>query len=279
MAIQFTAETHKYESLDENNKIDWLSVTSFVSLFKPSFDKVGIATKASKNSRSKWFGLTPEEIIAIWEGETDRAITLGSWYHDQREAEVVMCETLQRSGIDLPIIRPIEQGGVKLSPDQNLTPGIYPEHLVYLKSAGLCGQADRVEIIQDKIDLFDYKTNKEIKSEGFTNWEGVTEKMLGPCSHLDHCNYNHYALQLSTYMYMMQKHNHQLKEGKIQIHHIKFDVDSYDEYGYPITAMDPNGDPLVKEVVPYDLPYYKTEVRNMIKYLKLHPEAIKNGTV
>jgi hypothetical protein len=58
MAITFTAETHKYESdADEKKKIDWLSVTSLVGLFKPPFDQKGIAEKASKNKKSKWYGL------------------------------------------------------------------------------------------------------------------------------------------------------------------------------------------------------------------------------
>lgn len=274
MAIQFTAETHKYESTDGKD-IKWLSVTSFVGLFKPPFEKEEIATKASKNKKSKWYGLTPEEIMDIWQSETDRAIELGSWYHDQREAELLMCNSLERAGIELPIINVIEEDGVKLAPDQKLMPGIYPEHLVYLKSAGLCGQADRVEVLHETIDLFDYKTNKEIKLEGFTNWEGITNKMLGPCSHLDDCNFNHYALQLSTYMYMMLKHNHNLKPGKMEIHHIIFEKEGEDKYGYPIVKKDEDGNPIVKEVVPYNIPYLKKEVQNMIKYLKVNPELIK----
>jgi hypothetical protein len=276
MSIQFTAETHKYESQDEN-KIDWLSVTSFVGLFKPPFKQLEIATKVSKKRKSKWYGMTPEAIIAIWDKESSRATTLGSWYHDQREAELIMCQTLQRAGINLPIIQPIEQDGIKLSPDQNLAPGIYPEHLVYLKSAGICGQADRVEVIQDVIDCYDYKTNKEIKLKGFTNWEGITKKMLYCLSHLDDCNYIHYALQLSTYMYIMEKHNHSLKAGKLEIHHIKFEIEDYDEYGYPITTYDMAGDPIVKEVVPYELPYLKKEVRSMINYIKKNPEILNKN--
>jgi len=274
MSIQFTAATHKYESTD-GNPIDWLSVTSFVSLFKKPFDQEGVAAKCAKNKKSKWYGLSPEEIIAIWNGETNRALSLGSWYHDQRESEVLMCDTFERQGIPLPIINIIEQDGVKLSPDQALVPGIYPEHMVYLKSAKLCGQADRVEVIQQTIDLYDYKTNKEIKTKGFTSWDGVTSKMLGPCAHLDDCNFNHYALQLSAYMYIMLKHNHNLMPGKIEIDHIKFVKDGEDKYGYPIVATDQMGDPLVKEVVPYKLPYLKKEIQNMIKYIKLHPEIIK----
>lgn len=279
MAIQFKAQNHSYESTDPEENINWLSVTSFVKLFKPPFDQQGIAEKSSKSKKSKWYGLKPEEIIDIWKKETNRAVTLGSWYHDQREKELVMCNTLQRSGVDLPIMKPIEQDGVRLSPDQNLVPGIYPEHIVYLKSAALCGQADRVEIVDDRIDVYDYKTNKEIKTEGYTNWEGVTNKMLGPCSHLDDCNLNHYALQLSTYMYMIQKHNHHLKPGKMEIHHITFKIEGEDEFGYPITAEDPNGEPIVHEVIPYEIPYLKKEVRNMIKYIKQNPDVIKNGHV
>jgi hypothetical protein len=274
MKLQFKADTHTYESVDDPSK-KWTSVTSMISLFKKPFDKKAVAEKSSKNKKSKWYGMTPEEIIAVWEGETNRALTLGSWYHDQREAEVLACDTLRREGIDLPIFRPIVDGDVKLSPDQKLVSGIYPEHLVYLNSAKICGQADRVEVVGDYVNIYDYKTNKEIKTEAYTNWEGITEKMTGPLAHLDDCNLIHYSLQLSIYMYIILKHNHNLKPGKMQIHHIVFEKDGEDKFGYPIVATDPQGEPLVKEVVAYDVPYLKKEVDGIIKYLKTHPKAVK----
>jgi len=274
MEITFKAEDHVYESVGEN-KIDWLSVTSLVGLFKQPFDQEGIAQKCSINKKSKWYGMTPEEIIAVWKGETNRALKLGSWYHDQREAELLMCQTLERGGVELPIVNIIEEGGVKFSPDQVMTPGIYPEHFVYLKSAGICGQADRVEVLQQAIDLFDYKTNKEIKTKAFTSWQGVTTMMTGPCAHLEDCNFNHYALQLSVYMYVMLKHNHNLAPGKMEIHHITFEKESEDKYGYPIVAVDAMGDPIVEKVVPYPVPYLKREVQAMLKYITVHPELIK----
>jgi hypothetical protein len=274
MAIKFKSKEHSYESTDGSD-IKWLSVTSFVGLFKEPFDKDAIATKASKNTRSKWYGLSSDKIKALWQKETDRAIMLGSWYHDEREKELLMCNTIERNGVELPIVNIIENDGVKLSPDQKLTTGIYPEHMVYLKSAGLCGQADRVEVLFDQIDLYDYKTNKEIKLESFKNWEGTSKKMLGPLSHLDDCNFNHYALQLSTYMYMMLKHNHNLKPGKMELHHIVFEVEDVDEYGYPVTAVDQEGNPILKEVVPYPVPYLKKEVREMIKYIRTNPQILK----
>ncbi len=71
-----------------------------------------------------------------------------------------------------------EDKKVKFAPDQTIAEGIYPEHLVYLKSASICGQADRVEIVGDRIDIHDYKTiifdcdgvilnSNKIKSEAF----------------------------------------------------------------------------------------------------------------
>jgi len=269
MKLKFSADTHTYESIEEPDK-KWTSVTSIIKLFKEPFDQEKIAKKSSKNKRSKWYGKTPEEIIEIWESETNRALTLGSWYHDQREAELIACDTIRRNGIDLPIFRPLVDGSIKLSPDQKLVPGIYPEHLAYLNSAKICGQADRVEVVGDVVNIYDYKTNKEIKSESYKNWEGQHKMMLAPLNNIQDCNLMHYALQLSIYMYMILKHNHNLKPGKLQIHHIIFEKDGEDENGYPIVSIDAQGDPLVKEVVPYDLPYMKKEINQIIKYLKTH---------
>jgi hypothetical protein len=273
MELKFTAENHKYETPDKPD-FKWLSVTSAISLFKPPFDKDAIAKKSSKNKKSKWYGMSPEEIIKAWDNENKRALKLGSWYHDQREQQLIACDTLQRNGIDLNVIRPLEQDGIKLAPDQSLVSGIYPEHMVYLKSAQLCGQADRVEVVNGKVNIYDYKTNKEIKTKGYKNWEGKVNKLSGPLSHVDDCNLMHYALQLSIYMYIILKHNHSLNPGKLEIHHIKFEIEDEDINGYPVVAIDAAGDPLVKEVVPYSLPYMKKEVNAIIKYIKTHPEIL-----
>ena len=88
MGLAFKEEGHVYESTDEE-KIKWTSVTSFISMFKPKFDAKAQAKKSAKNKRSKWYGMTQKEILAAWEGETERAIGLGNWYHNQREADML----------------------------------------------------------------------------------------------------------------------------------------------------------------------------------------------
>lgn len=267
MSVTFQAKDHSYKSTDPNENIDWISVTSFVSLFKQKFDPVAQAIKSSKNPKSKWYKLSVEEIQEAWASEGKRATDLGSWYHDQREKDLGSHLTLQRSGVDIPIIQPVYNGDIKLAPSQKLTEGIYPEHFVFLKSAGVCGQSDRVEVIKDTVDIVDYKTNKEIKLQSFKNFEGISQKMTGPVSHLDDCNFYHYALQLSVYLYIILKHNPRLKVGKLSLHHIIFEEGGRDKYDYPIAKLDDQGNPIVKDVVVYDVPYLKAEVIAMINWL------------
>ena len=164
MAVIFKEEGHIYESLDENlekDKINWTSVTSFVGKFKPKFNAKAQAKKSSKNKRSKWYGMTEKEILNAWNSETERAIKLGNWYHNQREENICEFNTIERDGVEVPIIRPItDDNGIKIAPNQKIKDGVYPEHFVYLKSLGLCGQADLVTIVNVKINILDFKTNK-----------------------------------------------------------------------------------------------------------------------
>jgi len=275
MPVIFRSDGHIYETLDENLKKDqikWTSVTSFVGMFKPKFDAEAQSKKSSKNKRSKWYGMTPKEILAAWDSESQRAISLGNWYHDEREKRLLEFKTIERDGTEVPIIKPIvDQNGIKIAPEQKLSEGVYPEHFVYLKSAGLCGQADLVSIVNGKINILDYKTNKEIKKKGFTNWEGITSKMYNPVSHLDDCNLKHYNLQLSLYAYIIKKHNPKLKIGDLQIQHVIFEKEGEDKFGYPITKYNDQKEPIIKEIKIYELPYLKQEVQSLMMWLKDNP--------
>jgi hypothetical protein len=274
MVVKFIAENHKYYSLEPDD-ISWLSVTSFISNFKQPFDADAIALKSSRSKKSKWYGLTPDQIKEAWKNEANRATSLGTWYHNCREKDLSELKTIEVHGVELPVINPIEKDGVKYSPNQKLANGIYPEHFVYLKSAGICGQSDKVEVINNEVYVTDYKTNKEIKLEGYTNWEGVSQKMFAPVSHLDDCHLNHYALQLSMYMFMILKHNPRLVFGGMTIHHVLFEEVGKDKYGNPITALDSNGDPIVKDIVQYDIPYLKKEVISLIHWLQDNRHKLK----
>ena len=111
--------------------------------------------------------------------------------------------------------------------------------------------------------------------ESFKDWEGISEKMLHPISNLDDCNFNHYSLQLSIYMYMILKHNPKLLPGTIYIHHIVFETEGKDKWGYPIAKLDLNGEPIVKDVNLIPVPYLYDEVISVINHMKDSPNFIK----
>lgn len=276
MAVKFLPEDHKYVSIDPAESIPWVSVTSIISKLKQPFEAEKIAEKSSKNKRSKWYGMTKQEILDAWKSESERAISVGNWYHNQREEDILGLETIERHGRVIPIMQPLsDTEGLKIAPDQKLKDGMYPEHFVYMKSLGLCGQSDLVEVVDGTVHITDYKTNKEIRSESFKDWEGVSQKMNPPVSHLDDCNLNHYNLQLSIYMYMILKHNPKLKAGTMMLQHIVFEDEGKDDNGYPILKVNDLGDPIIKDIVYYDLPYLKNEVLSIVNWYKDNKSKFK----
>ena len=279
MAIVFEAQTHSYVSIDPEDKTKWVSVTTLLGALKQPFDSEAIALKCSQNQKktNKWKGMSVKDIQQAWKNEAERACTLGNWYHDQREQDIIGCQTIVRHDVQLLVIKPLLDGtGKKLAPLQKLINGIYPEHMVYLKSAGICGQSDLVEVVNDTVHITDYKTNKKIDKTSFVNWEGMSKKMLGPVAHLDDCNLNHYNLQLSIYMYIILKHNPNLKPGKLIIHHISFEEEEQtDEFGYPITKLSAQGEPMIRDIEVYELPYLKNEVMAVLKWYETNKDKVK----
>jgi hypothetical protein len=76
-------------------------------------------------------------------------------------------------------------------------------------------------------------------------------------------------------MYIILKHNPKLKPGKIYIHHILFEEEGKDEFGYPITKYTAEGDPMVKDVIQMEVPYLKDEVITTVNWLHENRDKIK----
>jgi hypothetical protein len=76
-------------------------------------------------------------------------------------------------------------------------------------------------------------------------------------------------------MYIILKHNPKLKPGRIFIHHITFEIEREDNWGYPVTKRDENGDPVVKEVIPMAVPYLIDEVLAIFHYIQDNKDKIK----
>ncbi len=261
--LTFQEQGHIYSS--EDNRI-WTSVTSIISRYKEPFDREAKAAKCSIRKPgkypNKWYGLSAEEILQAWDDENKRSTELGHWYHEKREQEYI-----GKPGVQMPVM----QEGIKVAGNQKLSDGIYPEHLCYLESIGVCGQSDLVTVEGQYLDIDDWKSNKEIRTKGFPDWEkqsGGPQKMLKPIQHLHDCEMAHYALQLSLYCYIILRHNPRLQLRRIGIHHIIFERDGENEYGYPMYKRDNKGEYIVKDIVYYEIPYMLKEVNLIINDLK-----------
>lgn len=266
--VKFSEFGHLYTSTDGAN-ISWISVTSAIHHFTQPFDSPKIALSSSKSKKSKWYGMTVEAIETQWKATNTYALTLGTWYHKLMEDSVLSHQTMNVDGQELRIIKPIMEGLDKMAPNQKLENNtMYPEHLTYLKSVGIIGQSDMVEVVDGYLNVKDFKTSKEIKTESYTNWEGVRKMMKAPFNHLPDCNLYHYNLQLSLYAYCILKHNPQLKMGKIIINHILFEVESRDKFDNPIYKVDAQGNFIVKGTKDYVVPYLRNESATMMNYLK-----------
>ena len=145
--LTFKEENHLYESPDGRS---WLGITTLIGKFKEPFDKETTAAKCSTNKKGKWYGISKAEILAAWDSERDRSTELGSWYHAKREHDIL------NNGDDA-VYKSNIVDGIKYAPEQRLQPGIYPEHLCYLESAGICGQSDEVKVQDSKLYIRDYK--------------------------------------------------------------------------------------------------------------------------
>ena len=76
-------------------------------------------------------------------------------------------------------------------------------------------------------------------------------------------------------MYIILKHNPKLVAGTMYLHHIVFESSDIDKWGYPVTKYNNNGDPIVLEVIPLEVPYLKEEVISIINWLHENKNNLK----
>lgn len=132
----------------------------------------------------------------------------------------------------------------------NLTPGVHVELKLILPEFRLAGTADQVIVQENKKTIIrDYKTNLEIKTSN------KYQKMLHCCSHLEDTNLNHYYLQLSLYMYMLEQFGH--THEYMEFHH--FDLQEVGDEVYKV----------VNDTI-YPVPYMRETIINMLNWYKLN---------
>lgn len=237
--VQYNDELHAYSF--EGRR--YTSASQLVEKFVKPFETMETAIRyAEKN------GETAEYWIEQWRIKKEKSLVRGNYIHDSNEEALQGMMMYPFQGKILPVHAE--------APDSirwfTRPDGIYTERMLWHHGWQIAGRADKI-ILTSHNDIRvahveDYKTNEEIKTESYQYKNGDYKKMLPPLGYLMDCNWIHYCLQLSTYMFMLEYQG--FTPGSITLIH----------YPHP-TEENPEPKPVRKEV-----PYMKKEVLLMCKY-------------
>lgn len=262
--IKFIEASHRY--LTEDGK-DLISVSKFMDRFKEKIDwkkkAAGVASRITKEGTPT----TTKQILDKWENKRNQSAQIGTNYHAIREQELIDNVVCNFYNTDCKKVEHTIHQGNKLSIPihqiENNT--VYPELMIYDLEHMICGQSDKVIVTKNKINIWDYKTDKEISFKGWSNMWTVPRKLLPPLQHLDDCSGNIYAIKMSMYMYLLWKANKgRFQLGEIIIEHVSLKRDPLND-DIPILK---DAKPVVEKIEKIKLPYLKKEVIGMLKTIK-----------
>jgi hypothetical protein len=183
-----------------------------------------------------------------WTEGNKKSTRKGSAFHLAKEDKQFKDKLFNFNGKEYPVIP--QHSTIDW---YNLEPGTHVELKLILPEFRLAGTADQVIVQENKgIIIRDHKSNLEIKTSN------KYQNMLHCCSHLEDCNANHYYLQLSMYMYMLEQFGYS---------------HSYMEFEH--FELEEVGDEIYREVnnTIYPVPYMRDTI---VKMLQWYSENILN---
>jgi ATP-dependent exoDNAse (exonuclease V) beta subunit len=181
--LEFNKETHTYKVGEDL----LISVTDLISYFFPFDEKKALESTAIKT------GFKVDYIKALWERQKKQASDFGTRIHK-------CAENIYENGAFIQIKKEnkgLERQIIKFFNDHKHLKKFMKEAQVFSFEKKLAGTIDLV--MQDKFGdcyIFDWKTNREIKKEGFGNAKA-------PISHLNDSPYTRYGLQLNAYKWLL----------------------------------------------------------------------------
>lgn len=185
--VSFNSDTHTY--MLGTKKL--YGITSYISRFKNKFDAEGLSLKESLRT-----GEPQAAILKRWKDKADASVQQGTEVHN-------MIEDYINTGIAQTSLEfPKTLIAAKFIQDMFKTGRLVPvacEYIVYNEK-----YASMIDLIARNQAgdhfIFDYKTNEEIKKDGWG------KRMLEPYNLLPDASYYHYSLQTSIYKFLYKKH-------------------------------------------------------------------------
>ena len=223
--ITLDVQNHEYK-LKTNSDISFTSVTTFINSFFEPFDDIKISNHLVNNV-PKYFGRTPESLIEDWNVArkygTEVHLEIENWIKngtEPKDSRAVFAKSWIGGYVNKPHIKTLS------------------EVIVFSEELGIAGTIDILMMNQDSNEyvLIDWKTSKRIDMKSFKGKMGIKKET----KKIEDCNYNHYALQLSLYRYILETY-YGININRQIIAHLKEDG-----------------------VQTYSTPYMKNEIKNML---------------
>lgn len=242
--IYFDQNIHVYYNTDG---VVYDSPSKVFSRYKNKFDAKAVAVNYVKKH-----GETVEYWLKKWEEERDKSLDRGTGIHQTKE------DLMFGRGIDRFNNKMFDVHNSDLVLTQrkitnliDLPDGVYPEIPLWNHNWRISGKPDK--LVLETVNgvrfahLDDYKTNKSIDKVSYQFRDGSYKMMKEPLDHLMDCNWVHYALQMSFYLYIMESAGY--KPGELKLIHI------------PHPEKDDRGNTIRQpEDVLYTMPYMKPEI-------------------
>ena len=187
--ITLDRESHRYQ-LTTDPELEFISATTFVSQFFEKFEAEKIAKKLVTSS-PKYMGMTVTDVLALWK----ESATHGTLVHEELENHI-----LSQSPLTEPKAIQGMQWLNKFKMKANFD--IYTEVMIYSQELRISGTIDLLLLNKNngQYIIMDWKTSKKIDVKSYRNKRGILPASLD----IEDTKFNHYALQLSLYRYLLE---------------------------------------------------------------------------
>ena len=203
--ISFEEKTHTYTINTKQNKKDtsFTSVTTWIHSLFPQFNATKIIDKMQKSKnweKSKYYGMSADEIKALWKKNGQEASKAGTKLHNDIESYYNQHE-VDNSSVEFKYFLNFENDRVKDPINDTMLP-YRTEWTIYDEELRLSGSVDMLYEYKDSglLTIYDWKRCKDIKKNN--GWEHCN---IDELSYIPNTNYWHYALQLNTYREIIER--------------------------------------------------------------------------
>lgn len=206
ITLTFNSDKHEY-LLSDGTKLT--SVTTLVGKNFPKFDAENIAAKKAKKE-----GVTAQSLLDQWEANRVSSAAFGTKIHSLIETII---KARDFDAADSLAVNDREKSYLSAAKAAIYNLGlqyefISTEQIVFspdLKVAGTIDCLLRHRKTKEYV-IVDWKTSKELKTEGFNGETG-----FGPCKSIPNANYHTYSLQLSAYQALLLREGYIPERSKI----------------------------------------------------------------